>query len=251
MKRLRGLGLVSAAIAVLVLGVASPASAATLQGKWDMDATGSTVPDLIGAADISLTGPWSEVTGTAAGTGKAIHFEYDAATSTPAVGEISTGSSVFNPGTGPFAVTAQIRTDTAAASGSSPNIVQKGLSSDPGQWKMQLQLVSGVTIASCRFMGDLDSDLVRDSTNTPINDGNWHKVTCWRLPGDYGITVDGTATSPAVVKTLGTITNIKPVRLGNKTVNANATDQFTGDIDCLVYVDGSSPRTTAVTNSPC
>ncbi len=233
-----------AAIAfVAVAGIAGPASAAELVGQWPMTVVSGSADGVGGP--ITMQGVYSSVSGK---VGSAIKFDFNSAAS---FGTVDT-SAPFNPGTRNFAVSAYFTTPTVPSNaGYSPNIVQKGLYTSTGQWKMQLEATPGGTIAGCRFIGSglPAGDLVNDGAGTRLDDGQWHRVTCWRVGGQYGITVDGTTTQRT--RDLGNVSTSLPVRVGNKSAVAGVQDQFQGTLDCVAYADGSNPRPAAEAGVPC
>ena len=241
---------VAVVTALTLLGLTTGSAApATLDGRWTMTlAPGSSVVvlDTIGSADLRLQGSYSPVPGA---VGDAVRFRYRGG---PALGTASS-SSIFNPGTAPFAVAAYLRTPRVPTTGDySPNVVQKGLwSADNGQWKMQLVPRVGKTIAVCRFAGDRlrAGDTVVDRFSTPLAGNGWHEVVCWRLATSYGITVDGRVTS--VHGDVGSITSVTPLRIANKTPQAGVEDQFRGSLDCIAYAAGTAPRRVAEARVPC
>jgi hypothetical protein len=236
--------LVALAVAVL-LGVAGPVSAETVQSQWTMAPVNGTISDQAGGAAITLTGPWSPAEGADGVAGGATRFDY---AGRPSVGTAA-GSKAMNPGAEEFAVAAYIKTDTVPNSGNyTPNVAQKGLYNDTGQWKMQLRHSALGTTAQCRFAGTSGHTMVSDQT-TKLDNGQWHAITCWRLATSYGITVDGTTT--VVFDTVGSIANTKPLRVGAKTLKAAVTDQFQGTIDCMAYKAGTSAREWVESTMPC
>lgn len=234
-------------LVLIFLGTAS-SSAATVQGLWSMSLSSDSAVvtyDKSGHSAIELEGTYAGVAGA---VGQAIRFEYSGR---PALGT-TTSSAAFNPGSAPFAVAAYFKTSTVPTQGDySPNIVQKGLYSSSGQWKMQLKGTTGGTVAGCRFVGSqwTNGVLVEDRTSTPLNDSRWHEVVCWREDGRFGITVDGVTTAHA--GELGVISTSLPLRIANKSPTGGIQDQFEGILDCVAYVDGSSPRATAESRVPC
>lgn len=238
---------VAIGLVLVLLGTCS-SSAATVQGLWSMSLSSDSAVSTrgkTGGTDFELEGSYTGVSGA---VGQAIRFEYSGR---PALGT-ATSSASFNPGTAPFAVAAYFKTSTVPTRGDySPNVVQKGLYSSAGQWKMQLKGTTGGTVAGCRFVGSrlTNGALVADRTNTPLNDSHWHEVVCWREASRFGITVDGVNT--VRMGELGVISTSSPLRIANKSPTAGIEDQFEGILDCVAYVDGSSPRATAEARVPC
>ena len=90
------------------------------------------VVDRAGRANLRLFGGWTNVRGA---VGRAVRFRWNGR---PAGGTVRSGTA-FTPGSAPFAVGVTLRGQAVPASGGySPNIVQKGLFHDRGQWKMEV-----------------------------------------------------------------------------------------------------------------
>jgi hypothetical protein len=232
------------AVALLALA-AVPASAALVQGQWSMTIDSGTTYNKMGGANLHLRGDYTQVRGA---VGRAVKFAFNGH---PALGT-ATSKVAFNPGTAPFAVAAYLKTATVPTVGHySPNVVQKGLYTSSGQWKMQLIGTSGGTIADCRFAGSKlpGGDIVTDSFHRRLDNRHWHEVVCWRKQGRYGITVDGRATS--TVGTVGSISNSRPLRVANKAAWAGIQDQFQGKLDCVAYAKGQGSRARAMSRVPC
>lgn len=222
------------------------ASAARVDARWAMTARHSTVAPLDGPAALRLSGPWRSVAGRRS---KAVSFAPSRQASRRGMGTASRAS-VGNPGRRPFAVAATIRSrPLPKMSDYSPNVVQKGLWGDRGQWKIETRLHRGHPIASCRLKGTDGYGRVADRRATPLDNRRWHTVTCWRVPGRYGITVDGVSTSRRGA--LGTITGSRPITTGSKHPQAGISDQFRGAVDCIVVVTGSRSRQLAARRTSC
>jgi hypothetical protein len=162
----------------------------------------------------------------------------------------ATRDTVGNPGRRPFAVSATLKSrPLPAISGYSPNVAQKGHYDDRGQWKMETRLQRGHPVASCRLKGTTGYGRITDRRSTALDNGRWHTVTCWRVPGRYGITVDGVTTSRR--GELGAISSGRPLTTGSKGSRAGIGDQFRGVLDCIVVVTGSRPRQLATQRSHC
>ena len=222
------------------------ASAARVDARWAMTARHSTVAPLAGPSSLRLSGPWRSVTGR---RGKAVSFAPSRQGTRRGMGTASRAS-VGNPGRRPFAVAATVRSPPPLSIPDySPNVVQKGLWGDRGQWKMSTHRRRGHAVASCRLKGTAGSDLVIDRRATPLDNGRWHTVTCWRVPGRYGITVDGVSTSRRGA--LGIIAGSRPITTGSKHLQAGVSDQFRGAVDCIVVVTGPRSRQLAARRTPC
>ena len=212
----------------LALVPASPAGAsipATLIAEYSFDTVSTaTVTDLTGGGHLlTLSGQWSVTDGVAS---PAVAFA-------PVSLGTSPSKSDLNPGGREFAVSTVFKLpgDTAALP-DTPNIVQKGYFSDPGQWKMQLK--PDRAYIQCRFKGTLAAKLVSSSV-VGIDDGAWHTATCWRSAKVVGVTVDGVTNQASV--DVGDISSGRPLRVGAKSLSA-PTDQFAGSLDYVAVAVG-------------
>ncbi len=115
------------------------------------------------------------------------------------------------------------------------NIIQKGQSaSKGGQWKIQ----NPKGIPSCLFKGP--GGRVATGAKTPLNDNQWHVLTCVKTPTRVTMYVDGVYRNKKN-GTTGTIDNKIPVTIGGK-INCDqiktTCDYFSGEID-YVRIDHS------------
>jgi hypothetical protein len=231
------------AVVVSMSGTTALAGAATVRARWDMTASHGVVVDRTGRANLRLFGAWTNVRGA---VGRAVRFRWNGR---PAGAAVRSGS-VFNPGLAPFAVGVTLMAQSVPASGGySPNVVQKGLFDDRGQWKMELIRSGGHAVARCRFSGTRGHRTVLDRTATALDNGRWHTAICWRAASAYGIRVDGRQTQ--VRGTVGSIGSPRALRIASKTAGAGVTDQFQGAIDCVTYVQGASALRLAAATAHC
>jgi hypothetical protein len=231
------------ALVVATSGPTALASAATVRAQWDMTPSHGIVVDRTGRANLRLFGAWTNVRGA---VGRAVRFHWNGR---PAGAVVRSGSA-FNPGLAPFAVGVTLRAQSVPASGGfSPNVVQKGLFHDRGQWKMELIRSGGHPVARCRFSGTRGHHSVLDRAATALDNGRWHTVICWRAASAYGIRVDGRKTR--VGGTVGSIASSRVLRVASKTAGAGVTDQFQGAIDCVTYVQGTSALRLAAARAHC
>lgn len=231
------------ALVVATSGPTALASAATVRAQWDMTPSHGVVVDRTGRANLRLFGAWTNVRGA---VGRAVRFHWNGR---PAGAVVHSGSA-FNPGLAPFAVGVTLRAQSVPASrGFSPNVVQKGLFHDRGQWKMELIRSGGHPVARCRFSGTRGHHSVLDRAATALDNGRWHTVICWRAASGYGIRVDGRQTR--IGGTVGSIASSRVLRVASKTAGAGVTDQFQGAIDCVTYVQGTSALRLAAASAHC
>jgi hypothetical protein len=240
---MRRLSCLLAATITAVLATGLPASAATVRGQWGMTPTHGVVVARAGGVNLHLSGAWSNVAGA---VGRAVRFRWNGR---PSAATVRSGS-FFNPGVAQFAVGVTLKARSVPATGGySPNVVQKGLFGDRGQWKMELVPRSGHTVARCRFSGTRGHRSVLDHTATALDNGRWHTVVCWRTTSALGIRVDGKNSS--VQGRVGSISSVRPLRVASKTAHADVTDQFQGTIDCVTYVQGTRPARLASARAHC
>jgi Concanavalin A-like lectin/glucanases superfamily len=115
-----------------------------------------------------------------------------------------------------------------AETSSGENILQKGYSTAGGQYKLQIDGVSGRP--SC-VMSDKTATTIHVAKGTAsAADGNWHTLECRRTGTTLTVLVDdkvqGSRTIPAELSVVTT----QPLSLGGKGTGAN-NDQFHGSID--------------------
>jgi hypothetical protein len=238
----RAVSVIAAAV-VSLSGFAPSAGAATVRGQWGMHPVRGVVADRTGRANLTMAGSWKDVPGA---VGRAVHFQWNGHPSLAS----ATKATAFNPGRAQFAIAAYIKTPGVPAHrGYSPNVVQKGLFGDRGQWKLELIHRTSGAVARCRFAGTRGHDMVVDHSATGLNDGRWHTVICWRGTSVYGISVDGVRTSVRGI--LGSIVNSRPLRVAAKARHAGLADQFLGTVDCVTYVRGSRPLQLARAKARC
>ncbi len=117
------------------------------------------------------------------------------------------------------------------------NIIQKGQAqSAGGQWKVQ----APGGIPSCLFKGP--AGRAATGALTPINDNQWHVLTCVKTPSSVALYVDGEFRSRKNRET-GVIDNSQQVTIGGKIIcnQENVTcDYFSGDIDYVSISKGLS-----------
>lgn len=223
------------AVVALLFGSALPADAgtpATLRLEYTFNSLTSlatspptaTTEDVTGRAHLlTLSGNYSKVNGPAS---PAVGFAPISRAMTPHQVDL-------NPVGREFAATVVFRIagDTSGVT-DTPNLTQKGLFGDVGQWKMQLK--PDVAAVQCRFKGTLGARLIT-SPVTGVDDGVWHTATCWRSGSQVGVMVD--RTDAAWTAPVGDIANSRPMLIGAKSLTS-ASDQFTGEIDYVSFAVG-------------
>jgi Concanavalin A-like lectin/glucanases superfamily len=168
------------------------------------------------------------VTLGAHGSGQAVTFPPKCTgTDCPRLALQSGDAPDLNPGAGPLRFGAAVLLSPAETS-DGENLVQKGYSTAGGQYKLQVDGVSGRP--TC-VMSDKDSTTIHIAKSTvSISDGGWHTLECRRAGTTLSILVDdrpqGSTTIPA---TLSVVTT-QPLSLGGKGTSGN-NDQFHGSLD--------------------
>ena len=214
-RGLRGLSVLTLAVAAAVLAP-SPASAAATVALWHLDDTGTVMADSSGnglnGKSVGVTLGQPGVAGTAYGFAKK-----------PAYATVAS-STKLNPGTAAFTVSARVKfaTKPSAAVGDY-DLVRKGLAGvQGGHWKMEI-VASGK--AYCLFHGA--AGRVAFSNGPVLADNAWHAVSCTRSGTVVTLTVDGKTYSKTGAT--GSIANTSLLRVGNK--NNSGGDQYTGLMD--------------------
>lgn len=151
----------------------------------------------------------------------------------------------LNPGACDFAVDAWVNWDTVAPSSKATyNVVQKGLSTAPANWKMEVDgRLDGRAAGGhfgrvlCTFDGVDSRPPVRVTSpiGVRVQAGVWTQLRCARQGDRFVVEVDGISAS-LVVSGIGPITNTSPLTVGSKKLNDS--DTFPGGIDDLVLWRG-------------
>jgi hypothetical protein len=130
----------------------------------------------------------------------------------------------LNPGTRPIRYGASVLLSPAETS-SGENILQKGYSTGGGQYKLQVDGVSGKP--SCGFGADT---VVLARSRVSVADGNWHSLECRRTGPTLAILVDDALQASVPVPVTAGVDTSSPFTVGGKGVGAN-NDQFHGTLD--------------------
>jgi PKD repeat protein len=149
----------------------------------------------------------------------------------------------LEPGDGPFTIELRYRTKENFG-----NITQKGQAqSQGGQWKIQ----APQGIPSCLFSGSAGQ--VATGAKTPLNDEQWHDVTCVLTSTGVTMYVDGEQRNRKNGPT-GTIDNGIPMTIGGK-INCNqdniTCDYFSGQIDFVKITKAANLAPTAAFETSC
>jgi hypothetical protein len=115
-----------------------------------------------------------------------------------------------------------------AETSSGENVMQKGFSTAGGQYKLQVDGISGKP--TCVLSDRTDPAIHVAKSQTSVADGDWHTLECRRAGTELTILVDGQAGGSATVPAGLEIVTPQPLSLGGKGTGVN-NDQFHGSID--------------------
>ncbi|HEU4348210.1 MAG TPA: LamG domain-containing protein [Actinoplanes sp.] len=133
----------------------------------------------------------------------------------------------LNPGAGPLRYGAAVRL-AAEEAGAGENIMQKGYSTAGGQYKLQVDGVSGKP--SCG-MSDKSSTTVHIArSRESIADGEWHTLECRRSGETLSILVDDQMKATVAIPETLSVVTAQPLSIGGKGVGEN-NDQYHGAVD--------------------
>ena len=207
----------------LLIATASPASAATLVARWNMDGTGSTGGDSTGRGH---TGTLHHVAvGRSGISGSGYGFSGKPSYVTvPSSGD-------FSPGSGNFKITLAVRFPALPSSSVADfDLLRRGLSSTAGgSYKLEI-LRSGR--AFCDYRGSSGEVTVTGTQNLANN--KWHTISCARVGNSAVLTVDGASVSRS--GSIGSITGSSTLYIGAKDSSGN--DQYSGLMDAVSITKG-------------
>ncbi|WP_328988672.1 LamG domain-containing protein [Kribbella sp. NBC_01245] len=234
-----------AVTAALTIAATAPAEAVMSQRiSWKFNTVASPVTTVIddsgkshlGTVTASNGGQITTVAPGRDGAGQAVQFPaLCTGTGCPKAMISTPDEASLNPGALDFAYGAWVNVvpvELTADHGS--NLLQKGLY-NTAQWKLQLDKTSGTPSCVIREAGGADPKLVTSSVS--ISDGQWHKVTCQRIAGQFQILVDSidrtavpvTVAASYVVNPVG-----QPLTVGAKSIGTD-NDQFHGRLDDVYF----------------
>ena len=114
------------------------------------------------------------------------------------------------------------------------NVLQKGVSTGGGQYKLQVDGPAGRP--SCVLAGSVpDSPIYVVKSTVSVADARWHTVACTRLGPSLTVVVDGLTAGQVSVPDDLSVANSDTLRIGGKGTSPN-NDQFSGVLDD-VFVD--------------
>jgi hypothetical protein len=162
------------------------------------------------------------------GTGQALAFPPKCTgTACPRLVLQAADTADLNPGAGPLSYGAGILLGAAETS-SGENVLQKGFSTGGGQYKLQVDGVSGRP--SCAISDRTAPQLFLARSRISIADGDWHSVECRRTGPTLAVYVDGQLQTAVAIPAALSVVTPHPFSLGGKGVGAN-NDQFHGSLD--------------------
>jgi hypothetical protein len=133
----------------------------------------------------------------------------------------------LNPGSKPIRFGAGIRMSPAEA-GAGENVLQKGYSTSGGQYKLQVDGLSGKPSCVMSDQGGGTVYLARSVES--ILDNQWHAVECRRDGPTLSILVDDQLKKSVAVPASLSVTTTQPLSVGGKGVGVD-NDQFHGALD--------------------
>ncbi|MET3422102.1 hypothetical protein BJ973_001314 [Actinoplanes tereljensis] len=133
----------------------------------------------------------------------------------------------LNPGNRPLRYGAAVLL-AAAETATGENILQKGYSTGGGQYKLQVDGVSGKP--SCGMGGKDETAVHIARSRESIADGKWHNLECRRTGPTLSIVVDDQVKTSVAVPVELSVLSSMPFSVGGKGVGAD-NDQFHGSLD--------------------
>ncbi|MFI7540398.1 LamG-like jellyroll fold domain-containing protein [Actinoplanes sp. NPDC049599] len=162
------------------------------------------------------------------GNGQAISFPPKCAgADCPRVVLQATDVPDLNPGTKNLRYGARVLLSPAETS-SGENVMQKGYATAGGQYKLQVDGISGRP--SCVLSDKTDPAIHVAKSRTSVADGDWHAVECRRTGTELAILVDNQAGGSVTVPAALAVVTTQPLSLGGKGTGVN-NDQFHGSLD--------------------
>jgi hypothetical protein len=169
-----------------------------------------------------------KVTMTPHGNGQALTFPPKCTgTACPRFVLQATDTPDLNPGAKPLSYGASVLL-APAETASGENILQKGYSTGGGQYKLQVDGVSGKP--SCGMGGKDEKAVHLARSRQSIADGNWHALECRRTGPTLSVVVDGQVQAGVAVPAALSVVTALPFSVGGKGVGAD-NDQFHGRVD--------------------
>ncbi|WP_127553108.1 LamG domain-containing protein [Actinoplanes sp. OR16] len=139
------------------------------------------------------------------------------------------GTDDLNPGARPLRYGAGVLL-SPAETGRGENIMQKGYSTGGGQYKLQVDGLSGKP--SCGISDKIGTTVYVARSRTSVSDGNWHSLECRRTGPTLAILVDDRLEATVPVPSDLAVETDHPFTVGGKGIGPN-NDQFHGTLDDL------------------
>jgi hypothetical protein len=133
----------------------------------------------------------------------------------------------LNPGARNLRYGARVLLSPAETS-SGENVLQKGYSTAGGQYKLQVDGVSGKP--TCVLSDKTDPAIHVVKSQTSVADGDWHTLECRRTGTELAILVDDQAGGSVTVPAALQVVTPQPLSIGGKGTGVN-NDQFHGSLD--------------------
>ncbi len=133
----------------------------------------------------------------------------------------------LNPGTSPLRFGAAVKL-APEETGAGENIVQKGYSTSGGQYKLQVDGISGKP--SCGMSDKSSTTVHLARSKDSIADGQWHRLECRRSGSTLSILVDDELKRSVEIPATLSVVTTQPLSIGGKGVGAD-NDQFHGSLD--------------------
>ncbi|HEX8627846.1 MAG TPA: LamG domain-containing protein [Catenuloplanes sp.] len=207
-----------------------PASTNVASYSFDVTGSGNTFADTSGRGHLLSTSTSNGATlqTVAHGTGRAVVFPRACTgTGCPRLVLQTPNADDLNPGTRAlrFGASVLLAADQTTAG---QNILQKGYATAGGQYKLQVDQLSGKPSCVVSDQSTATGYLARSTVT--VADGAWHTIECQRTATALTITVDNIARGGVGVPAGVSVTNTAPLVLGGKGLSEN-NDQYQGALD--------------------
>ncbi|WP_245674111.1 MULTISPECIES: LamG domain-containing protein [Actinoplanes] len=164
------------------------------------------------------------------GNGQALKFPAQCAgVSCPRLILQAEATADLNPGTRPLRYGAGVLL-SPAETGRGENILQKGYATGGGQYKLQVDGLSGKP--SCGMSDKSGGPVHIARSRTSVSDGQWHTLECRRTGPTLAIVVDDRLEASVPVPTGLSVESDQPFTVGGKGTGLDG-DQFHGTLDDL------------------
>jgi hypothetical protein len=219
----------------------APCGGLTLRSHWAMDEApgASTMHDDVGGRDGTVHYAQTGAT-TPPHTGFGSFYRFGLGAAFPRGSQVAVADSdLLDPGSCDFAVELWVSFDNVGPHAHRTyNVAQKGLSTSPGNWKLEVDgRSSGFGRVICTFDGANDGRgplQVESSSASRVEDnGDWTRLRCERRGNDFVVRVGDDPEAKRTVSGIGPITNSNPLTVGAKALQD--ADTFPGAVDDISY----------------